>query len=90
MRKLTTLTALALLMASSASAIADGAPSLKDKPVAAPTPDWDIAFGGYVASDYMFRGISQSAHWPSGSAYTELRYNIQPTIQLYKAPAVFA
>jgi hypothetical protein len=35
-------------MASSASAIADGAPSLKDKPVAAPTPDWDIAFGGYV------------------------------------------
>jgi len=88
MRKLTTMTALALLMASSASAIADGAPSLKDKPVAAPTPDWDIAFGGYVASDYMFRGISQSAHWPSGSAYTELRYNIQPTIQLYSGISI--
>jgi hypothetical protein len=88
MRKLTTLTALALLMASSASAIADGTPSLKDKPVAAPTPDWDIAFGGYVASDYMFRGISQSAHWPSGSAYTELRYNIQPTIQLYSGISI--
>ncbi len=88
MRKLTTLTALALLMASSASAIADGAPSLKDKPVAAPTPDWDIAFGGYVASDYMFRGISQSAHLPSGAAYTELRYNIQPTIQLYSGISI--
>jgi hypothetical protein len=88
MRKLTTITALALLMASSASAIADGAPSLKDKPVAAPTPDWDIAFGGYVASDYMFRGISQSAHWPSGSAYTELRYNVQPTIQLYSGISI--
>ena len=75
-------------MASSASAIADGTPSLKDKPVAAPTPDWDIAFGGYVASDYMFRGISQSAHWPSGSAYTELRYNIQPTIQLYSGISI--
>jgi hypothetical protein len=88
MRKLTTITALALLMASSASAMADGAPSLKDKPVAAPTPDWDIAFGGYIASDYMFRGISQSAHWPSGSAYTELRYNVQPTIQLYAGSAI--
>jgi hypothetical protein len=88
MRKLTTMTALALLIASSASAIADGTPSLKDKPVAAPTPDWDIAFGGYVASDYMFRGISQSAHWPSGSAYTELRYNVQPTVQLYSGISI--
>ncbi len=88
MRKLTTFTAMALLMAGSAAAIADGMPSLKDTPVAAPTPAWDIAFGGYLASDYMFRGISQSAHWPSGSAYTELRYNVQPTIQLYSGISI--
>ncbi len=88
MRKLTTFAAIAVLMAGSVNAFADGTPSLKDKPVAAPTPDWDIAFGGYVASDYMFRGISQSAHWPSGSAYTEIRYNIQPTLQLYSGVAI--
>ena len=88
MRKLTTITAIALLMASSASAIADGTPSLKDQPVAAPAPAWDIAFGGNLASDYMFRGISQSANWPSGSAYAEFRYNIQPTIQLYSGISI--
>ncbi len=48
-----------------------------------PTPAWDVAFGGAIMSNYMFRGISQSANWPSGAAYTELRYNIQPTAQLY-------
>ena len=89
MRKLTTITAIALLMAGSAAAIADGMPSLKDKPVAAaPTPDWDIAFGGSLASNYMFRGISQSANWPSGAAYTEFRYNIQPTLQLYSGVSI--
>jgi hypothetical protein len=36
----------------------------------------------------MFRGISQSANWPSGAAYTELRYNIQPTIQLYSGISI--
>ncbi len=80
MRKSITLTAAALLMASSA-ALADGV-SLKDTPAPAPSP-WDVAFGGGIASDYMFRGISQSGHWPSGSAYTELRYNIRPEVQLY-------
>ena len=88
MRKLTTITAIALLMAGSAAAIADGMPSLKDKPVAAPTPDWDIAFGGSLASNYMFRGISQSANWPSGAAYAEYRYNIQPTLQLYSGVSI--
>ena len=87
MRKLTTLTAMALLMASSATAIADGMPSLKDTPAAAPTPAWDIAFGGGIASDYIFRGITQSNHWPSVNAYTELRYNINPNLQLYGAIA---
>ncbi len=82
MRKLTTFTAIALLVAGSVAAVADGTPSTKDAPAAA-TPPFDIAFGGGVASDYIFRGISQSAHWPSVTSYTELRYNAQSNIQLY-------
>ncbi len=87
MRKLTTLTALALLMASSVSAFADGTPSMKDAPAPAPTSAWDIAFGGGIASDYIFRGISQSNRSPSGNVYTELRYNINPNLQFYGAVA---
>jgi hypothetical protein len=86
MRKVTTFAAAALLVASSAAAIADGMPSMKDPPAPA-NPAFDIAFGGGIASDYMFRGISQSAHWPSANAYTELRYNASPTIQFYGAVA---
>jgi len=48
-----------------------------------PPSPWDIAFGASLASDYIWRGISQSAHNPSVSAYTELRYNINPMWQLY-------
>jgi len=87
MRKLTTFTALALLMAGSAAAIADGLPSLKDAPVAPPASPWDVAFGGGIASDYVFRGISQSARQASPFAYTELRYNVTPTFQVYGAVA---
>ena len=47
------------------------APILK----AAPAPLWDIAIGGSIASDYNFRGISQSDRGPSPSAYFELQYN---------------
>ncbi len=82
MLKLTTFTAMALLMASSATAFADGTPSLKDTPAPAASP-WDIAFGGGIASDYIFRGISQSAREPSVNAYSELRYNINSNLQLY-------
>jgi len=85
MRTITTLTALALLLASPVAALADGTPSLKDKPAAVVTPDWDIAFGGGIASDYIFRGISQSNRWPSPTAYTEFRYNVRPNVQLYGA-----
>jgi uncharacterized protein (TIGR02001 family) len=49
-----------------------------DMPVkakAAPAaPDWDIAFGGGIASDYIFRGITQSNHGASGTAYFEPHY----------------
>jgi uncharacterized protein (TIGR02001 family) len=49
-----------------------------DMPVkAAPAPaapDWDIAFGGGIMSDYIFRGITQSNHGPSATAYFEPHY----------------
>lgn len=47
------------------------APYLK----AAPSPVWDIAIGGAIASDYNFRGVSQSNKHASGSAYFELQLN---------------
>jgi hypothetical protein len=52
-------------------------------PVAAPTSPWDIAFGGALMNDYEFRGITQSNHKPSVAAYSELRYNVTPSLQLY-------
>ncbi|MBE0704191.1 MAG: hypothetical protein IH582_13655, partial [Afipia sp.] len=36
---------------------------------------WDIAFGAGVMNDYVFRGITQSNHKPSVTAYFEPRYN---------------
>ena len=55
------------------------------KAVAAPPPPspWDLAFGASLATDYIWRGITQSNHRPSVSAYTELRYNSSPTLQWY-------
>jgi uncharacterized protein (TIGR02001 family) len=49
-------------------------------PVVSP---WDVAFGAAVMSDYMWRGITQSAHQPSVAAYFEPRYNINKDLQLY-------
>lgn len=36
-------------------------------------PLWDVAVGGWVASDYNFRGVSQSDKHASGGAYFELQ-----------------
>ena len=47
------------------------------------TSPWDLAFGASLGSDYIFRGITQSAHHPSVSAYFEPRYNITKDVQLY-------
>jgi uncharacterized protein (TIGR02001 family) len=47
------------------------APILK----AAPSPTWDIAIGGSIASDYNFRGVSQSDRGASPAAYFELQHN---------------
>jgi uncharacterized protein (TIGR02001 family) len=50
--------------------------------VAAPSP-WDFAFGSAVASDYVWRGVTQSNHKPSVAAYFEPRYSITKDVQLY-------
>jgi Bacterial protein of unknown function (Gcw_chp) len=48
-----------------------------------PPSPWDLAFGGGLMSDYIFRGITQSNHKPSVTAYFEPRYNINKDLQLY-------
>jgi hypothetical protein len=52
-------------------------------PPPAPFDPWDIAFGGAVMSDYVFRGVTQSNHMPSVTAYFEPRYNVNKDLQLY-------
>ncbi|MCC6948492.1 MAG: hypothetical protein IT539_12055 [Bradyrhizobiaceae bacterium] len=43
-------------------------------PAVAPSP-FDAAFGGWIGSDYNFRGVSQSDRDPSAGAYFEGQYN---------------
>ena len=81
------LSAVAAYALTASAALAADLP-VKAKPVAAPPPPaWDIAFGAGIASDYAFRGISQSNQKPSGSAYFEPRYNVNPDLQLYVGTA---
>jgi hypothetical protein len=54
----------------------------KAPPIVAFDP-WDVAFGGAIMSDYVFRGISQSNQKPSVTAYFEPRYNVTKDLQLY-------
>ena len=49
-------------------------------PVASP---WDVAFGSWIATDYNFRGITQSAHRPAVGTYFEPRYNFSSSLQGY-------
>ena len=78
-----TLAAIAALAISTAPAFAADMP-VKAKPVAAPPPPaWDIAFGGAIASEYVWRGVTQSNHKPSVASYFEPRYNINENFQLY-------
>jgi len=83
MKKLA-LSATAALALLSAPAFAADMPvkAAKVAPVAAPSP-FDIAFGAAVMNDYVFRGITQSNHKPSGALYVEPRYNITKDLQLY-------
>src|ERR1700674_1614315 len=70
---------LTAIMGAGAFALAlSGQALAADMPVkakAAPAaPDWDIAFGGGIMSDYIFRGITQSNHGAAGTAYFEPHY----------------
>ena len=78
---LSVVAALAITAAAPAFA-ADMPVKAKKVVVAAPSP-WDIAFGTAFTSDYVFRGISQSARRPAVQGYGELRYNVNDMIQLY-------
>src|SRR5205809_5392472 len=77
------------IILSAVAAVALATPALaadmKVKPAATPEPynPWDVAFGGGVTSDYIFRGITQSNHKPSVAAYFEPRYNVTKDLQYY-------
>jgi hypothetical protein len=59
----------------------------KAPPIVAAYDPWDVAFGAAIASDYVFRGVSQSNRQPSVSAYFEPRFNITKDLQLYAGVA---
>jgi len=77
------LLATALAMVSGSALAAD----MRVKAVKAPPPPafdpWDFAFGGGIANDYLFRGVTQSNHKPSVNVYFEPRYNVTKDFQLY-------
>ena len=77
--------ALGVAVLSTAPALSADLRTVRKAPVAAPAPTspWDIAFGASIATDYNFRGISQSDRGPSVNAYFEPRYNVMPNLQLY-------
>jgi Bacterial protein of unknown function (Gcw_chp) len=52
-------------------------------PPPAPFDPWDLAFGSAVMSDYVFRGVTQTNHQASVTAYFEPRYNVNKDLQLY-------
>jgi uncharacterized protein (TIGR02001 family) len=83
MREVALLLFLPFALFGSTSYAADLPTKAPPPPAAAPAPNWDIAFGGALMSDYEFRGITQSAHRPSVAAYSELRYNVNPSLQFY-------
>jgi hypothetical protein len=56
---------------------------VRKAPPPPPAPEWDVAFGGALQSDYIFRGITQSNHRPSVYAYFEPRFNPYKDLQLY-------
>jgi uncharacterized protein (TIGR02001 family) len=79
-------TALAMVTgtAVTGSAIAADLPTKALKaPPPAPFDPWDIAFGAAIMNDYIFRGVTQSNHMPSVTAYFEPRYNVNKDLQLY-------
>jgi hypothetical protein len=77
---------LTAVMAAVLSATSAFAADLARMPLKAPPPPpspWDVAFGGALMTDYIFRGVTQSAHNGSVAAYIEPRYNVNANLQLY-------
>jgi len=84
MKKVVLSVAAALAVSAAAPAFAADMPAKAPKVAPAPPPSpWDIAFGSALMTDYIFRGVTQSAHQPSVAAYFEPRYNINSNWQLY-------
>jgi len=75
--------AAAMLAVTAGSALAADMPLKAMPPAPAPFDPWDIAFGAGIMSDYVFRGVTQSNHMPSVTAYFEPRYNVNKDLQLY-------
>ena len=82
MKKLV-LAAAVLAMTAGSSFAADMPLKAPPAPAPAPFDPWDVAFGSGVMSDYIFRGVTQSNHNPSVTAYFEPRYNVNKDLQLY-------
>jgi uncharacterized protein (TIGR02001 family) len=76
------LTALAAIALSTSAIAADMKMVTKAPPAPPPSP-WDVAFGGALMTDYIFRGVTQSNHKPSVAAYVEARYNSNANLQWY-------
>ena len=76
------LTAVAAVALATPALAADKKVTALAAPPAPPSP-WDVAFGGGIMSDYIFRGITQSNHRPSVTAYFEPRYNVTKDLQYY-------
>ncbi|CAM5474114.1 Bacterial protein of uncharacterized function (Gcw_chp) OS=Afipia felis OX=1035 GN=NCTC12722_03512 PE=4 SV=1 [Afipia felis] len=71
------------LLGAQAAVAADLPVKAYQAPVVAAFDPWDIAFGAGIMNDYVFRGITQSNHKPSVTAYFEPRYNVTKDLQFY-------
>jgi uncharacterized protein (TIGR02001 family) len=83
MNKIFTTALVAAAFSATAAHAADLKMPVKALPAPAATSPWDVAFGSWIASDYNFRGVTQSAHQPAVGVYFEPRYNINKDLQLY-------
>ena len=73
----------AVALATPALAADLGVTKMLTKAPPPPPSPWDFAFGDAIMTDYMFRGITQSAHRGSVAVYFEPRYNFSDSLQGY-------